>query len=87
MSVAYISLRKFKWFVPKPFLPGIVALLKSMAKEQQMKVNNTQPEKDKNPGEDTFEKDNNTNEAATPKSTLTTNEAAPEEQKDKRNKH
>jgi len=62
-------------------------LLKSMAKEQQMKVNNTQPEKDKNPGEDTFEKDNNTNVAATPKSTLTTNEAAPEGQNDKRNKH
>jgi hypothetical protein len=45
-----------------------------MAKQQEKKVNTTQPKKDQNPNEDTYEKDNNTNVAATPKSSLTTNE-------------
>jgi hypothetical protein len=51
-----------------------------MAKEQNKKVNTTQPKKDQNPGEDTFEKDNNTNVAATPKSKLTS-DPSPDDKK------
>jgi hypothetical protein len=36
-----------------------------MTKDNKKAVNTTQPEKDKNAGEDTYEKDNNTNVAAT----------------------
>ena len=49
-----------------------------MKKQQEKKANTTQPKKDQNPDEDTFEKDNNTNVAATPKSTLTS-DPSPEE--------
>jgi hypothetical protein len=55
-----------------------------MAKQQEKQVNTTQPEKDRDPHEDTYEKDNNTNVAATPKSTLTTSEPPPEDKKSKK---
>ena len=46
-----------------------------MTKDNKKAVNATQPEKDKKPDEDTYEKDNNTNVAATPRSSLTTEES------------